>query len=277
MPYDLIYMHNIRQISGPWGNRHPKCIDVEAVRSTLRGLSKDIDSLEIVEGFESDQKAVSKAVDGLDLAETDEYVKMSEEIDEQLSKSTVAVCNALVTLRKMEDNEELTREDLNMLMEEAIAELEFALPTSRSLRDLRTSGELPPLVKDFVMKARIDSIHMEYDILQGQMARHNYRSLVDFNGVNIKFNGDMMELTYSTEREGPCVLSIYKDFLKLDYSRGKRQVMKEADLNAYFEDWMRPTPMELEAYTMMEGNTFDISSLTKLLDCKQRREGRYSA
>lgn len=276
MPYDLIYMHNIRQFSGPWANRHPKCIDVESVRSTLGSLSKDIDNLQIVEGFESDQRVVSKAVDGLDLAETDEYVKMSEEINEQLSKSTVAVCNALVTLQKFED-EKLTREDLKMLMEEAIAELEFALPTSRSLRDLRTSGELPPLVKDFVMKARIDSIHMEYDILQGQMARHNYRSLVDFNGVNIKFSGDMMELTYSTEREGPCVLSIYKDSLKLDHSRGKRQFMKEADLKAYFEDWMRPTPMELEAYTMMEGKTFDISSLTKLLDCKQRREGRYSA
>lgn len=276
MPYDLIYMHNIRQFSGPWANRHPKCIDVESVRSTLGSLSKDIDNLEVAEGFESDQKAVSKAVDGLDLADTDEYVKMSEAIDEQLSKSTVAVCNALVTLQKFED-EKLTREDLRMLMEEAIAELEFALPTSRSLRDLRTSGELPPLVKDFVMKARIDSIHMEYDILQGQMARHNYRSLVDFNGVNIKFSGDMMELTYSTEREGPCVLSIYKDSLKLDYRRGKRQFMKEAELKAYFEDWMRPTPMELEAYTMMEGKTFDITPLTKLLDCKQRREGRYSA
>lgn len=270
MAYDLIYMHNIRQFSGAWANQRPRCIDEESVKSTLADLSKDIDQLEVVEGFESDQHSVSKAVDGLDLAETDEYVKMSEEIEEQLSKSTVAVCNALITLQKFEDDN-LTREDLKMLMEEAIAELELALPTSRSLRDLRTSGELPPLVKDFVMKARIDSIHMEYDILQGSCARHNYRSLVDFNGVNIKFSGDMMELRYSTETDGPFVLSIYKDSLKIAHNRGKSQVIKEADLNAYFEDWMRPTPMELEAYTMMEGNTFDISSLTKLLDCKQKR------
>jgi len=270
MPYDLIYMHNIRQFSGDWANRRPRCIDEASVKSTLADLSRDIDRLEVVEGFESDRHSVSRAVDGLDLAETDEYVKMSEEIDEQLSKSTVAVCNALTALQKIEDDN-LTREDLKMLMEEAIAELEFALPASRSIRDLRISGELPSLIKDFVMKVRIDSIHMEYDTIQGQLTRHNYISLGDFNGVSIKFNGDTMELRYSTESEGPCVLSIYKDSLRLDHSRGNCQIMKEKKLKEYFEDWTRPTSMELEAYKMMEGKGFDIPPLTNLLDCKQKR------
>lgn len=270
MPYDLIYMHNIRQFNGAWGNRHPKCVDMDSLKSTLSSIVKDIESLSVEEGYESDQKAVAKAVDGLDLAETDEYFKMSEEIAEQLSKSTVATCNAITKLQRFDDDN-LTREDFKMLIEEAIAELEFALPSSRSLRDLKTSGELPPLVKEFVVGAQIERIHMEYDTEQGQLARHNYRSFADVNGVTIKFSGEVMEFSYRTEELGPCVLSIFKDFLTMTHSRGARHSIKEKELKNYFEDWLRPTPMEMETYTMMEGNPFDISSLVNLLACKKYR------